>query len=158
MKNFSSWMIVIFMLLFWVFRVVVALFGSLDIDFMVKPYDVTVEVILLFVVLLCVPFIYKRKLIGGFIYLSAYGWYFGVPFVNTIIEMVNGATLTLNQYSALFFALIGLVLPIVAVFDILFDKSRKANPKDKKTDWFYKNKEFDRDLDERADKNNYRMY
>lgn len=26
----------------------------------------------------------------------------------------------------------------------------------KKTDWFYKNEEFDRKLDDRADKNNYR--
>jgi len=27
---------------------------------------------------------------------------------------------------------------------------------DKQTDWFYKNKEYDRKLDERADKNQYR--
>ena len=32
----------------------------------------------------------------------------------------------------------------------------KNNPKDKKTDWFYDNEQFDRKLDERADKNNYR--
>ena len=42
------------------------------------------------------------------------------------------------------------------LFDLIIDKSRKANPKDKKTDWFYKNEQFDRKLDERADKNNYR--
>ena len=36
------------------------------------------------------------------------------------------------------------------------DKNRKAHPKDKKTDWFYKNEQYDRKLDERADKNNYR--
>ena len=38
----------------------------------------------------------------------------------------------------------------------LFDKNRKANPKDKKTDWFYNNKDFDREKDDRADTNNYR--
>ena len=27
---------------------------------------------------------------------------------------------------------------------------------DKKTDWFYKNEQFDRKMDDRADKNNYR--
>ena len=32
----------------------------------------------------------------------------------------------------------------------------KNNPKDKKTDWFYTNEQYDRQLDERADKNNYR--
>ena len=35
------------------------------------------------------------------------------------------------------------------------DKNKKTNPKDKKTDWFYKNEQFDRKLDERADKNNF---
>ena len=44
----------------------------------------------------------------------------------------------------------------VLVNDLLLDKNRKENPKDKKTDWFYKNEEFDRKLDDRADKNNYR--
>ena len=39
---------------------------------------------------------------------------------------------------------------------VLLDKNRKNNPKDKKTDWFYQNEEFDRKLDDRADKNNYR--
>ena len=37
----------------------------------------------------------------------------------------------------------------------LLDKNRKLNPKDKKTDWFYQNEEFDRKLDDRADKNNF---
>ena len=42
------------------------------------------------------------------------------------------------------------------IFDLLLDKNRKAHPKDKKTDWFYKNEQYDRKLDDRADKNNYR--
>ena len=42
------------------------------------------------------------------------------------------------------------------VDESLLDKNRKLNPKDKKTDWFYQNEEFDRKLDDRADKNNYR--
>ena len=62
----------------------------------------------------------------------------------------------MEAYTDIFFSLIAVILPIVAVFDILFDKSRKANPKDKKTDWFYKNEQYDRKLDERSDKNNYR--
>ena len=39
---------------------------------------------------------------------------------------------------------------------MLLDKNRVNNPKDKKTDWFYKGEQYDRQLDERADKNNYR--
>ena len=40
--------------------------------------------------------------------------------------------------------------------DVNVNKDKKDNPKDKKTDWFYKNEQFDREKDERADKNNYR--
>ena len=31
-------------------------------------------------------------------------------------------------------------------FDLLLDKNRKANPKNKKTDWFFKNEKFDRGI------------
>ena len=44
----------------------------------------------------------------------------------------------------------------ISKFQWLFHRNRKNNPKDKKTDWFYRNEEFDRKLDDRADKNNYR--
>ena len=56
----------------------------------------------------------------------------------------------------MFVALIAIALPIAAVFDILLDKTRTKNPVNKETDWFYKNEQYDRKLDERADKNNYR--
>ena len=70
--------------------------------------------------------------------------------------LINGENLTMDNYSSMFFALIGIALPIAAVFDLLLDKNRKAHPVDKKTDWYYKNEKYDRQLDERADKNNYR--
>ena len=54
------------------------------------------------------------------------------------------------------FELFALGLALAALFDVLLDKNRKAHPTDKKTDWFYKNKDYDRKLDDRADKNNYR--
>ena len=73
MKNLSSWLIVMFMIMFLGFRVIVAISGSMDGDFFVKPIDNNIEIILLFVVLLCVPFIFKRKIIGAIIYLISYG-------------------------------------------------------------------------------------
>ena len=54
------------------------------------------------------------------------------------------------------FAVIGIILPLLIVIDTLLDKNRKAHPVDKQTDWFYKNKDFDREVDERADRNQYR--
>ena len=71
------------------------------------------------------------------------------------MQIIN-ETLSIDLYMATLFEFFGLVLAIAAIFDVLLDKSRKANPVDKNTDWFYKNKDYDRKLDERADKNNYR--
>ena len=56
----------------------------------------------------------------------------------------------------IFFSFIGILLPIFALLDLMLDKSRKMRPKDKKTDWFYGDEKYDRKMDERADKNNYR--
>ena len=64
--------------------------------------------------------------------------------------------ITIGTSLSMIVSLIGVVLPLAVLIDLLLDKQRKANPKDNKTDWFYKNKDFDRKLDDRADKNNYR--
>ena len=45
--------------------------------------------------------------------------------------------------------------------DMLVDKGRKANPVDKKTDWYFKNEKYDKELEERdkrEDKNEYKFY
>ena len=55
-----------------------------------------------------------------------------------------------------FFSLIGVILAVAVLIELLLDKNRKVHPVDKKTDWFYKNEQFDRKMDDRADKNNYR--
>lgn len=156
MKNLSSWLITFFIIMFWAFRVIVAIMGSMGSDFMVAPIDNNIEIILLFVVLLLVPFIFKRKILAAIIYLIAYGWYFGRNLLTNIVAMVNGEALSTITYMDMFIALIAIALPIAATFDILLDKSRKKNPINKETDWFYKNEQYDRKLDERADKNNYR--
>ena len=92
------------------------------------------------------------------IYLLAYGLYFGADVVNNVSALLSAVEtgVDINLYANLLMSLIGLILPIATLLDLLADKARKANPKDKKTDWFYNNEQFDRKLDERADKNNYR--
>ena len=150
MKKFSTWLIVMFMLMFWGFRVVIAFTDSLNIDIGIIPVDPNAEIILLFISLISIVLITKRKMLGAVIYLLTYGGYFGMEIYNSFIK--DG----IIDYGNAFFSLIGIILPIVAIFDLLFDKAAKAYPKDNKTDWFYKNKEFDREMDERADKNNYR--
>lgn len=161
MKNFSTWMLVMFMAMFWVFRIIVAFTYELGADFGgIEPFNQTVEIILLFVVLVCMILIVKRKIVGALIYLLAYGMYFGTNLVTGISTIATAnpdvSISEMELYLNTFVSLIGIVIPVAILFDLLLDKNRKANPKDKKTDWFYKNEQFDRKLDDRADKNNYR--
>ena len=158
MKNFSTWMLVMFMVMFWLLRIVVAFTYEMGNSLAgIEPINQTMEIILLFVVLLCMLLIIKRKMIGALIYLLAYGMYFGTNLI-TAMTTVTTQTTTFDMgiYLDTFISLIGIVIPIAVLFDLLLDKNRKANPKDKQTDWFYKNEKFDRQMDERADKNNYR--
>lgn len=156
MKNLSSWLITFFIIMFWVFRVIVAIMGTMGTEGMFSPIDNNVEVILLFVVLALVPFIFKRKIWAAAIYLLVYGWYFGRGLLNNVLSMINGDMLDMTAYMDMFISLIAVALPIFAIFDILLDKARTKNPVNKETDWFYKNEQYDRKLDERADKNHYR--
>ena len=115
------------------------------------------EIILLFVVLFCLVLIVKRKIVGALIYLLVYGMYFGTDVVSRVALLIeNSSELSLNDYTGFVISLIGIIIPVAVLLDLLADKNRKAHPKDKKTDWFYKNEQYDRKLDDRADKNNYR--
>ena len=55
-------------------------------------------------------------------------------------------------------AALGIIIAFCVMFDLLVARARRRTPSDRKTDWFFQNKEFDRKLDERADKNQYRNY
>ena len=157
MKNFSTWILVMFMAMFLILRVIVALAAQFKWDIAgLTPLNEQMEVILLFVVLLCIILVIKRKIVGGLLYLLAYGIYFGIDIANNIQTITGAITGDVNIYMNLFVSMVGIILPVAVMLDLIADKNRKAHPKDKKTDWFYTNQKFDRQLDERADKNNYR--
>ncbi len=152
-----SYLITMFAGLFWVFRVVIAVTASLGIDIGFTPADLTAEIVMLFVALLCLVLIVRRKLIGAIMYIISYGWYFGKDIADAVIQIQNGAQLTAMQGLNLFIAFIAVILALATVVDIGINKNRKGSTKDKKTDWFYKNEQFDRKFDERADRNNYKF-
>lgn len=156
MNKFSTILLVIFMAMFWVFRIIVAVTTEFGIDLGgITTLDIKTEILLLFVVLLCMIFVIRRNLIGGLIYLLSYGIYFGISLYNSIIAISAGHAAVQEGLNG-FIALIGVALPIAVMIDLLLDRNRKINPSNKKTDWYYNNEEYDRKLDERADKNNYR--
>ena len=157
MRNFSTWLLACFVVMFWVFRIIVALMSQMHQEFIVQPFNESMEIILLFVVLACLVFIVKRKMVGALVYLLAYGMYFGTDLVSKVSLLIEDySQLTLSDYTGMMISLIVIIIPVAILLDLLADKNRKAHPKDKKTDWFYKNEQYDRKLDERADKNNYR--
>lgn len=157
MKKFSTYLLVMLMIVFWIIRIIIQLSSELGGDFLgLTPINSTFEIILLFAFLLCLVLVVKRKLIGSLLYLALYAIYFGGDITNKLNIIARNESLNLTQNTELAVSIIGIIIPIAVLIDMLLDKKRKANPKDKKTDWFYKNEEFDRKLDERADKNNYR--
>ena len=153
MRTFANWMITMFMIMYWGFRVVVAYQAANYADFFVKPINLTIEIILLFVTVVCIVLVFKRKLIGGIIYFLSYLAYFGTDLIQTVIPVFSGEAVELEAMSA-FTSFLGIILAFAVLLDLAVDKGRK--PKDKKTDWFYTNKDYDRDYDDRADRNNYR--
>ena len=50
MRNFSTWLLACFIVMFWVFRIIVALMAQMRQEFFVTPFNETMEIILLFVV------------------------------------------------------------------------------------------------------------
>ena len=155
MKNFSSWLIAMFAFMFWAFRLVGTVMYSLGNDFLFEPTNITMEVALLFITFICICFIIKRSLLASLIYVVSHFVYYIPSFITHITAVMN-KTLDMTGYMGVLFEFIAIILPLAALFDVLLDKNRKSHPTDKKTDWFYKNEQFDRKLDERADKNNYR--
>lgn len=97
----------------------------------------------------------KEKILAAIIYLVTHGFYYGVFLYQNINTILYGQV-TEENYISIFFSFIGILLPILALLDLVLDKSRTMRPKDKKTDWYYGNEKYDRKMDERADKNNYR--
>lgn len=155
MKNLSSWLIAMFALMFWGFRVVTTVLYSMGTEFVAAPMDLTLEIALLFITFICICFIVRRKLLPAIIYLIAHGLYYGVYLYQNVMSIIDG-TAELEMYMSLFIALIAVIIPLAAFFDVLLDKNRKAHPVDKETDWFYKNEQYDRKMDDRADRNQYK--
>ena len=154
MRTFSNWMIAILMIMYWAFRIVVAYMASNYAEFFVQPINLTVEIILLFITVISIVLVFKRNIIGGIIYFISYFAYFGLDLIKSVIPIFTGEVVEVSNYMGAFTSLIAIILAFAVLVDLTVDKGRK--PKDKKTDWFYTNKDYERELDDRADKNNYR--
>lgn len=155
MKKLSSWLLTIFIIMFWVFRIIVAFVYNMGWDFPIKPLDFNVEMILLFVTFFAILLILGRKLLGGIIYVISNIYYFG-SYVYQFVA-VPDKIMDMNDVMNIFMAVVALGLSIGILLDLALNQDRHEGKDDKNTHWFYKNEQFDRKLDERADKNQYRL-
>ena len=160
MKSLSSWLLVMFMAMFWIFRIVIAFQAQYEQDFGgFIAFNLTIEVILLFLVIVCMALVLRRNIFGGIIYLGAYGYYFGGYILkNCLPSLFEGETLSMSVLQNTMVSAIGLLIALFVFFDLLIARVRRRDPKDKKTDWYFQNEKYDRKYDERADKNEYRNY
>lgn len=156
MTSMFSYLITMFGGIFWLLRLVIAVTYTMSIDIGIEPLDFNIEVILLFVTLICMVLIIKRNIIGALIYFMAYGMYFGTDLYNGIVNIIN-EQVGIVDYVSLLLSFIGVLIPFLTVMDIFLNKDRKGSTRDKKTDWFYTNKEYERKIDERADQNQYKF-
>ena len=155
MQKFSTWMVLSLDVMFWILRIIAALTDTMAIDFMIKPIDMNMEIIMIFVALVSFVLIAKRKFLGAIIYMIGYFGYFGIALVTNLQKMTTTGG-SVNDYGTVMFSLVGVALPIFTFLDLLLDKNRQLHPTDKKTYCFYKDEKYDMKKDERADKNNYR--
>lgn len=149
MVGMISYLISFLGIIFWIFRVVVVFCATMEINFFVAPINLNLEIGVLFVSIPCFALILKRNLGGAFVYFIVFAFYFG----NDLYKCLTASTGTPQQVMIDF---IGVILPLISLLDIALNKNRYGSGEDKKTVWFYGNKEFDREFDERADRNNYR--
>jgi len=158
MTNLFSYLITIFGVLFWFFRIVVAYFATTGDSFICQPLNITLEIVVLFLTVPCFVLVFKRSLVGATFYAGIYAAYFGTALYNTInhftleehgIGMVSGVNMIA--------AIAGVVIPLLTFFDILFNKNRMSLSKDRDSEWYYKNEKYDREMDERADRNQYKI-
>lgn len=105
------------------------------------------DIALMFLAIIALVYILKRNVVWAAIYLAAYFAYFGYCLS---LSLPAGDNLNSLMY------IVGIVLALLNFLDVVVNKNRTST-KGNKTDWFYGNEKYTRELDERADKNQYKI-
>lgn len=151
-----SYLLTFLGVLFWIFRVIATLLYQLDFSFFATPLNTNVEIAVLFATLPCIILVVKRNIVGAACYFGIYAAYFGTALYDAIME-VGGSGLNVANSANMLCVLLGVIIPMLTFFDILFNKNRTLGKGKKKEDWFYGNEAYDREFDERADRNQYKF-
>lgn len=149
-----GYMITTFAGVFWLFRLLVTFLYTSESGFPIVPLNITFEIVLLFITFACIILVAKRKMVGAVIYLISQAVYFGIDAYKTLEVIMNGQT---ANYATFFISIVAVVIPLLAVMDIGLSTGKKGSGKNRKTDWFYGTTDYERNFDDRADKNQYKF-
>ena len=160
MKSVFSWLVSAVAVMLWIFRIIVALLATFKVDCIIVPIDFTIEIALLFITLPCLIMIFKRNILGGVVLFGLYAWYFGGQLVGVMQDVLvnNVEFVSMDVVMTTVVSIGAILISLANLMDLMFMKFRKNENPSKKVDWFYNNEAYDRQLDERSDKNNYRIY
>ena len=147
-----SYMVNMFAIMFWLFRVYVALMISGGSEIPFTTPGIEMEIAVIFITLISIFMIFRRNLIFASIYL---GTYFG--FFTYGIALMNGNISTNTQLLNAMLMILGILIALLNFLDVMFNKNRKGSTKDNRTDWFYATDKYEREFDERADRNQYKI-
>ena len=147
-----SYMVNMFAIMFWLFRVYVALMVSSGSEIQFTTPGLELEIAVIFITLISIFMIFKRNLIFASIYLGTYFAFFTYG-----IALMNGNISTNKQLLNAMVMIAGIIIALLNFLDVMFNKNRKGSTKDNKTDWFYATDKYEREYDERADRNQYKI-
>ena len=147
-----SYMVNMFAIMFWLFRVYVALMVSSGSEIQFTTPGLELEITVIFITLISIFMIFKRNLIFASIYLGTYFAFFTYG-----IALMNGNISTSKQLLNVMVMVVGIIIALLNFLDVMFNKNRKGSTKDNKTDWFYATDKYEREFDERADRNQYKI-
>lgn len=147
-----SYMVNMFAIIFWLFRVYVALMVSSGSEIQFTTPGLELEITVIFITLISIFMIFKRNLIFASIYLGTYFAFFTYG-----IALMNGNISTNKQLLNAMVMIAGIIIALLNFLDVMFNKNRKGSTKDNKTDWFYATDKYEREYDERADRNQYKI-
>lgn len=156
MTTLFSYLLTFLAIIFWVFRAITTVLFQLEKDFFATPLNETLEIIILFATLPCLMLVIKRNIIGAAAYFGIYGAYFGTALYEAFMSATETGYSVVNVTDMLCLVA-GVLIPLFTFLDILLNKHRGNFGLDKKTKWFYGDEKYDREFDERADRNQYRL-
>jgi hypothetical protein len=156
MTSLFSYLLTFFAIVFWAFRALATVLYQLDVDFFSTPLNTNIEIVVLFATLPCLILVVKRNIVGAAAYLGIYAAYFGTTLYEAVID-AQATGLNIVNSANMLCTVIGVIVPMLIFLDILFNKNRQLGKGNSKSDWFYKNEKFDRQYDERADRNQYKF-